>query len=209
VPSWITIVLFVFAVSASKGYTEGFSRSGRWDLSLQGGAAIPVGDNIIGSNPSTSPLIQGSLFYNANSWMSLGMEIGYSTDHAQHFTGQAIGLHNGIYSWTGSYKGNYKLKVLQVTPEIEIGSWFGSFKPYLTFGGGFYRTEETVESDIWWVLPNQSNTSSYGGINGGGGLLYKLGENFATGPDIRYQRIFMTGQSFSYLATELRLSYLF
>jgi opacity protein-like surface antigen len=166
-------------------------------LSLMGGAAKPVSDGILGDlggKFGTAPAVKASLMWQATPVLGLGLEAGYALHPEEDFFLPGIGNAFGL---------TYKRTVLQVTPEIQLGSWMGIVKPYLTLGGGLYRIHEEIGSFLFSPL---KTTHNYAGINAGGGLLIKIADNVAFGPDIRYHRILTSDDAFHYVDATIRLA---
>ncbi len=173
---------------------------GLFALSFQGGASF-TGVNYgypFDMRQETAPLYQFSLLYEASNWVTLGLETAIPFKHE--------GAHP---SMNRTYR-----KIFQLTPEVQIGRWIGKTKPYLTFGGGLYRVSDHIDADIFsptlgTIRVMGSDTRNLGGINGGLGCLFRIGNNFAMGPDLRYHNIFESGEDYWYGSATVRLALLF
>jgi hypothetical protein len=169
-------------------------RPNPWEISLSPGMAVPL--DVYGSIlHDDSFALQGSVLAPINSWMSAGLEVGHAFKHQ------------------GSYGLEYS--TLHVTPVIEFGAWrtLGAMalKPYVAFGGGLYNVTAEMSDPVLDSLGlDLKETESYGGFNYGAGVLFKLTDSLAFGPEVRHHTVFISdAPDYQYFTGGARLALLF
>ena len=150
-----------------------------WSIGVSGGLSMPMGD--LGDAVESGYNVTGHLYYQPTT-MKIGLrgDVGYD-------------------SWEGkgaSATLDAKLSILSFTANglYSFGESTSAMRPYVLFGGGMYRSENT--SEVAGV--ESSQTGSDGGIQGGLGLSFKL-SGFSTFLEARYVNVFSEGNSTNYV----------
>jgi len=90
----------------------------------------------------------------------------------------------------------------EARPTVEI-------RPYAAVGFGFYNLDVQSHFILNGLPAVASDSNTYSGFNVGGGILLRLREEWAIGPDVRYHHVFASGNDFHFLATTLRFAFFF
>jgi hypothetical protein len=171
-----------------------------WSLSLAPGMSIPVGIDLLGGDLGRSAYLYGSAIRRVTPWLGLGLEAGYGFGHRLTFPPRL--------SVAGSDEGDSRLKIVQVSPQIEVGRWLAgrrlSFRPYATLGYGFYNLNQVAAYRANGLRVFISDSKNYGGINIGAGALLKITPSFAAGPDLRFHHLFSPTGDLDFLVTTFR-----
>jgi opacity protein-like surface antigen len=218
----LTLLLAASPALAAEGY-----RTGRFELSLDPGAAIPLESTSDQLKNAVTLQITGA--YQFHQWATAGLEMGWQFGH--HLGGQTSGQLAEDYTGDGiadrvSFGSNIREKVFQLYPFIKVGQWTDvvayKFRPYLLFGAGLYHVwtnsgniviegyDQISGKHVGPVTKSQDTSSnSYFGFNTGGGFEVQVDENAAIGFDLRFSRVIKPYDDFQFLTPSLRILYLF
>jgi len=210
------------AQSADEGY-----RTGRWEISLNPGWAVPVGAT--NDLMKTSMALTATGAYQFHRLGTAGLELGWQFNH--HEGGMTAGQLSQDFDRDGlndrvAFGSNIHQKILQLTPFLKFGQWMDvlsyKFRPYLLVGAGFYHTwansgtiningtDQISGKPVGPIaLTRDTASNSYFGFNSGGGFEVQVDETAALGFDLRFSRIVKTYEDLEFIVPSIRIIYLF
>jgi opacity protein-like surface antigen len=141
--------------AAQRPYESGSTRP--ISIGLGGGVSVPVSD------------YKESFKNGFNGFNLRGLPIAPRLD----FTFQKLNIKETQLSGTGFTGG--KSQILSGLGNLTYSLGVGPIRPYILAGLGVYNLKTEVESESAGTEPEASNTQTKFGINGGAGLLLKLG----------------------------------
>jgi opacity protein-like surface antigen len=191
-----------------------------WEAGLNVGASVPVGSVGTSEGPltssgvfGTSARIEGSLFYQLQNLLQVGMEAGYSVGHPINIDVSP--------SFPYNLTTDSQLHIFSLGPVVKVGSWMDQngwiFKPYAIAGMNWNHTwipdgTVTFENPPFGSQTQGfliGSTQDHFGINVGGGIDFKVYENFVFGAEARYDRIFGSPSDLQFVIPTAHIAYLF
>ncbi len=221
---WLFLILAGLPLGA---YGQEGYRTGRWDMSLNPGWAIPIGTT--GSLLGKSLDLQLTVGYQFHQWLTGGVELGYQTSHkVQGVTAGPMAADFGRDGVLDSvpFGSDVTEKYLRFTPFIKVGQWLDvvayRFRPYLISGLGLYQQwfnsgtvtingNDSVSGHLVGPIinPVRSAGNAYFGFNAGGGFDIQVDETASVGFDLRYSQVCRPLYNAQFLTPSIRFLYLF
>lgn len=206
---------------------EGY-RTGKFDLGLSPGWAIPVGT--AGDYLKTSFVLNVTGAYQFDDYASAGLEVGWQFKHSvtgnTKYPELARDYNNDGFVDHVPFGSNMRDTILHLTPFLKVGPWLEAFgyrwRPFMLAGAGLY--EESVSSGRIVVSGNDersgngigpvnidrdSSVNAFFGFNVGPGFEVQIEDNAAIGFDLRYSRVFRPIAAFDFIEPSIRILYLF
>jgi hypothetical protein len=171
-----------------------------WSLSLAPGMSLPQGSGVLGGDLHRSAYLHAGAIRRITPWAGAGLEVGYGFGHRLDFPPRL--------SVGGADADDNKLKIVQVTPQVELGPWMTTrrltWRPYGVLGFGFYNLNQVAVFRVEDARAVVSYSKNFSGLNAGAGILVKITPSFAAGPDVRYHHLFSSGPDVHFLIPTFR-----
>ena len=140
---------------------------------MSGGLSAPVGD--LGKSVDAGYVVAGHIWFNPASFTSVGFRGDVSYDNWKTKTGNV----------------NFRSLGFTANALIHPAVSKSTVVPYLIGGGGFYNTKSYLSKPY---TSSSSGTSSNFGLQGGGGIEFKL-SGFSTFAEAKFVNVFTNGNA--------------
>ena len=223
------LALLAARASAAGGYYDKGYRTGKWDIGLHPGWAIPISKTSDVMGTSWAMTFNGG--YQFADAATVGIDWGWQFKHKVHGTARPGGEYAADYDGDGSvdvvpFNSTIHYVIMNLTPFIKVGPWLEGFgyhwRPYGVAGAGFYHEwTNSGTVDIQGndrvsgnpvgpvIFRRDTSSNSYLGVNVGTGFEVQVDENADVGFDLRYTRIFRPIYDWDFITPSIRVLYLF
>jgi opacity protein-like surface antigen len=218
------LLLCLILPSSARAY-EGY-RSGKFDLNLNTGWAVPVG--FAGDRMATSWSLALGPSYQMDDYVAVGIEWGFQFKH--RVNGRTSGDFSEDFNADGkadriSFSSNIRSTIMTFMPFLKAGPWLEAFsykiRPFGMLGAGLFHEWTTggdvlVDGDesitgnhIHAAFRRDQSSNSYLGMQAGAGFDIVIDDTASVGLDLRYLRGARPGRDLQFIKPAFRVSYLF